>query len=400
MNPFTVPESASSFLTSFSISPSAFTLGDDLEINLTAHNRTGRRVAVYSIDFGYMREDSFAPLFHVASNVVSMENNSTGAFSHEVRPSGEAMDAFVSAMREKHDRWARMGYMLAVTLTDDQWRNTVEYCPVEQDCAIIDQRYSPEILALALERCTAAEPGRDRLALTAKIGTAQSAPEGLFKCRLYYAAGHAPDNEDECLDLTDYIGELTQGVESDATIITDAVDRAYDGFFRLEYGDGCEMATREFILPQPFQNVHESDCETGGVRFGGYSRSTPGNPLFESDFPGFFYGGLANIQSGVIPAVGVTGAGNCVDIPVTFERPFAEGTVPMVVAGFVASSTAGNFGRCCVAVLSESVTNQGFTLRFYNGDSVSRNPAYSYIALGIPAVNGKNEHRGEGTDIG
>ena len=88
------------------------------------------------------------------------------------------------------------------------------------------------------------------------------------------------------------------------------------------------------------------------------------------------------VQAGNIPGKSKVSTGNCADYPVKFPRPFDEGTVPTVVVGLVSSSTAARFGVCSCAVLDGSVTNEGFTIRFYNGDVSSRIPGFSYIAFG------------------
>lgn len=88
------------------------------------------------------------------------------------------------------------------------------------------------------------------------------------------------------------------------------------------------------------------------------------------------------VQSGTVQAKIKVSTGNCADYPVTFPAPFAPDTVPVVVVGFISSSTAARFGTCACAVVDGSVTNEGFTIRFYNGDTSSRIPGFSYIAFG------------------
>ena len=83
------------------------------------------------------------------------------------------------------------------------------------------------------------------------------------------------------------------------------------------------------------------------------------------------------MQSGQVASQTVN-SGSYKDISVTFPRAFAQ--TPIVVVGFETGSTAGTFGRCCVAVLSRSTT--GFTLRCFNGDSTNRSPGYTWIASG------------------
>ena len=88
------------------------------------------------------------------------------------------------------------------------------------------------------------------------------------------------------------------------------------------------------------------------------------------------------IQTGEVRARQKVSIGNCADYPVLFDKPFDPDTVPVVVVGFVSTSTAARFGTCSCAVVDGSVTNEGFTIRFYNGDTSSRIPGFSYIAFG------------------
>ena len=88
------------------------------------------------------------------------------------------------------------------------------------------------------------------------------------------------------------------------------------------------------------------------------------------------------IQAGYVAAVGNTSGGSYKDIYVTFEHPYAAGTLPIVIPCFFTQSTAGSFGRGNVSTYA--VSNTGFTMRFYNGDSSNRNPGFFWLALGVP----------------
>ena len=380
-----VPEPTAIAMTGLRITPAAFTVGDSISVGFSLQNISGVRLTGYAIQFGYLQKDKFVALFDVGTSPNSMANRAVKSFEHTVDVTGDAVDALVADMRKAGER-ARSGFMLAVRVTDNHWNDLVDYIPVGPYC-IIDRRYVPVVPSFGVDRCDAAgnlAADGEMMAITAQIGADVQPAGGLFSCKLRFAKGHIPTMDDGCVDLTDCIGVLSEGVEQDATMIDGVFDRAYDWFFVVEYGDEYEVAFGSFTVGQSFTNMHESGYETGGFRFGGYSRSTPGRPMFESDYPGYFYGGLANLQAGMIQPVGMTGSGNCTDIPVTFDQPFAEGSVPIVVVGFQASTTAGTFGRCSVAVLPDSVTNKGFTMRFYNGDAAGRNPAFSYIAMGTP----------------
>lgn len=154
-------------------------------------------------------------------------------------------------------------------------------------------------------------------------------------------------------------------------------------------GDEYDVAVGHAVLPRSFANMCLCNFITGGVCFGGFPKSALYNPLFENYYPMMqyaganFYNGIGNIQAGLIETLGNTSSGSYKDGSVTFPKPFAAGSVPIVVISFRSSSTAGTFGRCCVSVLSTD--NTGFTFRFFNGDSSARSPDYTYIAFGVPA---------------
>lgn len=88
------------------------------------------------------------------------------------------------------------------------------------------------------------------------------------------------------------------------------------------------------------------------------------------------------IQTGKVKGMRKVSTGSCADYPVRFPEPYDEGTEPDVVVGFLTSSTAARFGVCACGVLEGSVNNEGFTIRFFNGDTSSRIPHFSYIAFG------------------
>lgn len=169
-------------------------------------------------------------------------------------------------------------------------------------------------------------------------------------------------------------------------------DTAYNYTLLFTIGDAYNTYSFSVLVARAFANVHMSGCPTGGVAFGKFSAATEDNPLFECEFPAQFNGGIDAVgkvessraalgfQSGYVPAVGTTSSNSYKDIKVTFDHPFAAGLTPIVLTTFFTQSTAGYFGRCCVAAYA--VSNTGFTMRFYNGDSSGRNPGFYWLAIG------------------
>lgn len=194
----------------------------------------------------------------------------------------------------------------------------------------------------------------------------------------------ASDMLESALDPGGYAEQTGPGIFADMTFHANSVHALL-----LEIGDEFDIAAGSIVLPRSFANMCLCNFKTGGVSFGGFPKSKEGKALFESYYPmrqyegANFYGGIANIQAGYIDALGSTASGSYKDGTVTFPKAFAAGTTPVVVIGFHYQSTAGSPGDMSVAVVSAG--NTGFTFRFYNGNSSSRNPAYSYIAFGMPA---------------
>lgn len=88
-------------------------------------------------------------------------------------------------------------------------------------------------------------------------------------------------------------------------------------------------------------------------------------------------GGRSIIKTGTITGSSIN-ANSYADYTVTFSEAFES--VPVVMACFQSTSTAGYFGRCTVAVVS--TTKTGCTIRVFNGDSSARGPNINWIAIG------------------
>ena len=91
----------------------------------------------------------------------------------------------------------------------------------------------------------------------------------------------------------------------------------------------------------------------------------------------------ANTSTRVIETGHITGSsvpsGDYVDYEISFTKPFSS--APTVIACFQSTSTAGNFGRCTLGVVSVSVS--GATIRVFNGDASARGPNVDWIAVKV-----------------
>lgn len=114
------------------------------------------------------------------------------------------------------------------------------------------------------------------------------------------------------------------------------------------------------------------------LEIGNGSNSSRSN-AFEVDWDGNVV--CNSMDCGLVSAsdFGSVAAGGSREYQLTFNKTFTS--VPVVVAGFFSSSTAGSgLGSCTVTV--HSITTTGCTLKIFNNDSTSaRNPAVSWIAM-------------------
>ena len=114
----------------------------------------------------------------------------------------------------------------------------------------------------------------------------------------------------------------------------------------------------------------------GGFYDKGTGTTTPCSAEFLNQLEAF----LAQIPVSVTGATAssVSCAPGVTDVQVTFGRTFDS--VPMVTPSFRTGSTNGLFGQCCVAVVNNSVTTTGCTLRVYNAGSSTFAPYIQWHA--------------------
>ena len=75
-------------------------------------------------------------------------------------------------------------------------------------------------------------------------------------------------------------------------------------------------------------------------------------------------------------------AGGYVDQAVMFDAPYPAGVVPVVVVGFCQDSTTAAMGSGACGVVNNSVSNTGFTIRFWNDTGGQQSPCVNWIAVG------------------
>lgn len=103
------------------------------------------------------------------------------------------------------------------------------------------------------------------------------------------------------------VGRHTVATSTSSTTISNSGAKSFlltdSGYFRFElsYREESEPYYTEtaespvIYIPRSFVNVHLAGTEGGGVCLGGYSSADASTPKFESHYPAYFYGGIAQI---------------------------------------------------------------------------------------------------------
>ncbi len=118
-----------------------------------------------------------------------------------------------------------------------------------------------------------------------------------------------------------------------------------------------------------------------GASFGCLPKGTEAQPMLESAYPIYAYGGIADfgysVQGGYVEDISATKQAY-VDVNVTFEKPFADIPIVMVVCN--SGSTSYHYGNLTVG--TTNTTTSGFTARLYNFGTVTLNPGIAWLAIG------------------
>lgn len=188
------------------------------------------------------------------------------------------------------------------------WRATAAQ-PMTLTITYYSSEFKPSISAAKLYRADAlgaASDGGTYLTFTAKLAVESAGTNGSGTLALY--AGDDIDSATALVYSQGGIAGSTSGVTvTKAPVSGYAIGLGEKKWFRLEFSytaatssgvQSTEVATLLFWVGNVFTNVHLAGASTGGVRIGGYSTSTEGNPKFECDPPAYFYGGIAVADGG------------------------------------------------------------------------------------------------------
>lgn len=169
---------------------------------------------------------------------------------------------------------------------------------------------------------------------------------------------------------------------SDRTVITAEIPLTDPYVFVLTVTNGHTSQSMTGRVELAWAPLHIAGSGYG-VGVGCYSDGSSAAKKFECAWPMYYKqcGYVAVPDNENVPA------GQTWHKDITFPLPFAE--VPVVIVGFWTDSTNGNFGKCCAAVFrgnddqgNPTLTETGFRLIVYNGDSSPRQPGMAWMAFG------------------
>lgn len=158
----------------------------------------------------------------------------------------------------------------------------------EADAGILLYKYwQPAIERFNIERSANGLPDDEGVSLltSIKLGLSERANSAAVGLALYYSDSGPATEEDTILFMNQYIPSLLEGVEDSPLLIPGEFSNTKDWHFLLLFGDEYEMARAEFSISRAFANMHLSGKTTGGVAFGGFSKSEEGNPMAEFHYP-------------------------------------------------------------------------------------------------------------------
>ena len=172
-----------------------------------------------------------------------------------------------------------------------------------ENVTILSGKYSPLISAFSALRTDAGSPsdeGED-VAVKMQLSYAPDTMTQLMALHLHYAEGRDATLADEYLVLDSQIT-----TDEISFVLGNKFSNSTDWGFLLYFGDKYENSSASSNIFKAFANMHLSGAANGGVCFGGFSKSTYEQPMFECYYPAYFYGGIVQGGGGGdYPAVGV-----------------------------------------------------------------------------------------------
>ena len=391
--------------------------GESLTITVQIKNTSGKDLKMYSVDGGLFVKGKYTDSVRIArvfENIggtsVVWKNSATKTFTVTSTIDTTSLDM---TRREAQIPVQGSLFTLIVYGNSSGAPTTREYESSkvissfdDLGLVVIGERFNNHFAELSAERCDSTgklDDEGENILVRAKVvsdHTLQDMITNGYPTTATVVISDDPNDfsGDGITTILSDMGTLLEGVEeyrvnesgivvslSAPDAIKDEIDKNKTWYIRILFDDKYDSVVGDtFSVARSFANVHFSGKSTGGVCFGGFSTSEENDPKFECYYPAYFKAGIVEggisgvFDAGHVAALGNTAGGSVAAADVSFNKTFSS--PPIVVAGFVTGSTAGSFGRCVVSV--NNITETGFSLRFYNGDSSNRNPSFNWIAFG------------------
>ena len=277
------------------------------------------------------------------------------------------------------------------TFRDGQYSDVIAV----QGATVPFTQYGPAITLFDVFRSDdGEEENPESTSVYAKIKLAMNDTTGLSDSpalRVYYAQDADPTAESSYLDIGSAFGLTAANLGVEKTVqLSGTWSNGADWYFLIYFSAGEEVADgRLDLAPRATVPLYIAE-NNNGVSIGQYSTATADEPKFESRWPAYLYGGIAQIGDGSEDALAMLGIqrgsvdaqsvseSKTVAVEVTFERAYAQ--APLVIANIVSTSDSYYLGRCNVAI--QSVSTAGFTALIANGGSNAVSFGFAWAAFG------------------
>lgn len=219
--------------------------------------------------------------------------------------------------------WVEANITLRTTLTNKldhvYWRATTAQ-PMVLTITYLSSEFKPYITNAKLYRANSLGAAADDgtyLSFTAKLSVEKLGTGGSGTFKIY--SGDSASSASTLVYTKTGISGSTSGVTVSAAPISGVtIGSGVKKWYRMEFAytattesgvSSTETVSTAFLISNVFTNVHLAGKKKGGVAFGKYSASTDDTPMFECNYPAYFYGGIAqigNAWTNLTPTTGTT----------------------------------------------------------------------------------------------
>lgn len=272
---------------------------------------------ITSITIDYMRRhDTTAKVGHFTRIIENPNGSGSSSFAYStlsVSKSGEK--GAWHSVQNKYGRVLPASILSSTTqvelvpdshVNDVAWIASSNY-PITITVTYTTIGFNPSISDVALYRTTAngtEDETGTYLSFKAKLKVESAGDNGAGTLQLLkYTTKPTSTSSGTQVYYQEYISVSTSGVTiSKPGQVSLPISNA--GYFKFVFSYTAELDSKSYTetaespviyIPRSFVNVHLAGTEGGGVCLGGYSSADASTPKFESHYPAYFYGGIAQI---------------------------------------------------------------------------------------------------------